>query len=333
MDAEAPLPIKEIITRFLEGHASEEEIAQLHEWVKQDDANRQYFYEINDAYQASITLPRYNQPKINTAWDQLSKGLNTPGLVQHPAVPKSNRYTFLLKVAASITLLALTGLAIILLLRDFTAAPSVVYNAGGNSMRIRLPDSSFVWLNRNSTLEYAASFGAEHREVLLTGEAFFDVRKNNHPFVVKTNHIQVHVKGTKFNVKAYATDAATKTTLAEGKIELLIDGNQSRYVMHPGDQITLDSDHNKVVRKKVNPANFSAWKEEQLTFDGTPLRDIILQLESRFNVNIVPDANVSLNERLSITVEDETLDEVLDLIQQVSRVKVHKDKNTIVLTQ
>jgi len=334
MNEEAPQPIQEIITRFLEGHASEEDVETLYTWVQESEANRHYFHEMNNTYQASVTLARYNQPKINAAWEQLAEDIQASGrTVAHPALKRRPKPSIFLKIAASVTLLAAAGTLLFMLSKFAGRQSPVVYNAGENNMRILLPDSSFVWLNRHSTLEYAPSFGTTNREVHLKGEAFFDVRKNkNQPFIVKAENIQVLVRGTKFNVQAYTAEPSIKTTLEEGKIELYVSGMASHFVMRPGDQITLDTEANKVSRKKVNPANFSAWKEEQLSFDSAPLRDIILQLENRYKVNIVADSTVALNERMSITIEDETLEEVLGLIQDVSTIRARRDGNNIVLT-
>jgi len=334
MNEETSHPIQDLITRFLEGNASEADVAVLYAWVQESEENRLYFHEMNNTYQASVTLARYNQPKINAAWEQLAGNLQASGrTVPHPATIPQTKPSRWLKVAASISLLAMAGTLLFMLTKPFASQRgTVVYNAGENNMRILLPDSSFVWLNRHSTLEYATAFGAQNREVHLKGEAFFDVRKSKQPFIVKAENIQVLVKGTKFNVQAYTSEPDVKTTLEEGKIELYVKGMASRFVMRPGDQITFDSDANKVSRRKVNPANFSAWKEEQLVFDGTPLRDILLQLENRFKVNIAADSTVALDERLTITIENETLDEVLGLIQDVSRVKARKEGNKIILT-
>lgn len=335
MNEEAPQPIQEIITRFLEGHASEADVEILYAWVQESEANRNYFHEMNNTYQASVTLARYNQPKINAAWEQLAQDIQASGrTVEHPALnshPKASRF---LKIAASVSLLAVAGTLLFLLSKKYvTPQNTIVYNAGENNMRILLPDSSFVWLNRHSTLEYAPTFGAANREVRLKGEAFFDVRKNkNQPFIVKAENIQVLVRGTKFNVQAYTAEPAIKTTLEEGKIELYVNGMASHFVMQPGDQITLDTEANKVSRSKVNPADFSAWKEEQLAFDSAPLRDIILQLENRYKVNIVADSTVALDERMSITIENETLEEVLGLIQDVSTIRARRDGAKIILT-
>ena len=204
-----------------------------------------------------------------------------------------------------------------------------VRNAEGTNTRIVLPDNSVVWLNTNSSLEYPPAFGNTAREVTLKGEAFFDIEKGSKPFIVKTGNVQVHVKGTRFNVQAYKEEDSVKTTLEEGRVELHIKGKDSFYVMNPGDQITLNTKVNDVVLRKVNPSNFSAWKEERLVFENTRLADIAARIENRYKVKISIAPSIGYRERLTMTIEHETLDEVLEMIRLSSRLKIKKDNNEI----
>src|SRR5258705_1291820 len=71
--------------------------------------------------------------------------------------------------------------------------------------KVQLPDGTQVWLNANSQLLYnSENFGKDERTVNLTGEAFFDVTKNEKiPFVIHAGVVKITVKGTALNVKAY----------------------------------------------------------------------------------------------------------------------------------
>lgn len=94
--------------------------------------------------------------------------------------------------------------------------------AYGSKTTIELPDSSVVVLNSGSSLSYPDKFETESRTVILNGEAFFEVKKNQHrPFFVKTKDITIRVLGTKFNVKSYPDEITTETTLVSGKVEIL----------------------------------------------------------------------------------------------------------------
>src|SRR5690606_35590754 len=87
--------------------------------------------------------------------------------------------------------------------KDNITEPSYIeyFSPLGSRSFVQLADGSKVWLNSGSTLKYQNSFGINNRELLLTGEAFFEVEKNpDLPFKVKTSEIDNIALGTQFNV-------------------------------------------------------------------------------------------------------------------------------------
>lgn len=322
--------MKEIITRFLQGVATEEEIKDLHAWLEDDELNRIYFDEVNTAYQASVTLNFYSQQKTDSAWNKITQKVKLENGRPEKNAQHALRLSFAMRMAASVCLIIVAGyFTFKLVSKREQVQNSIAINAQGKNMRVVLPDGTLVWLNSNSSLEYASVFGNEQREVILKGEAFFDVRKNAKPFIVKAGSIQVHVKGTKFNVQAYKEDQSIKTTLEEGKIELLVEGRNLE--MKPGDQVTVNTKLGKITSHQVNPSNFSAWKEEQLHFDNASLIEILTKLENRYKVTIEADSTIAMQEHLTMTIENESLDEVLHFIGMSSRLKVERKDKKIFL--
>jgi transmembrane sensor len=326
--------IKEVILRFLEGDATAEETTFLRHWLDQSETNRQYFDEVNTTFQATVTLNRFNHRKVDDAWTRLSQRIGTdkPATLAPPA--KIIRLHLALKVAAAVLLLAVSGfLTYGLLPVQDEALPmaSIVRSARGSNTRILLPDGSIVWLNANSTLEYPSQFGETSREVKLRGEGFFDVHKGIKPFIVHAEDLLVKVKGTRFNVEAYTNAQTMKTTLEEGKVELQVADQQDIYTMKPGDQIVVNKKNAGVTRTQVDPTDFSAWKEEKLVFDNVPLDNIVSKLENRYKVSILVESIGAKRERISMTVEHETLDEVLEMIRLSSQLRIKKERNKIIL--
>jgi transmembrane sensor len=329
-----PQNIQEIILRFLEGNASEDEAATLLTWLKEDKTNREYFDELNTAFQSSVTVNRVNHQKTDDAWKKLSESTEiNKTLTRELSSNRSRTIYTTLKIAASVCLLIISGFLVVYNLptESILHPGTRVYTAIGNNTRVLLPDSSVVWLNVNSTLEYPSEFGSASRDVVLKGEAFFDVKKGSKPFTVRTDNFFIKVKGTRFNVEAFNNVPTVKTTLEEGKVELQVEGKNNIYTMTPGDQVILDTEQKAVTLKRVDPSNFSAWKEEKLVFDNTPLEDIISKLENRFRVKITIDSRLARRERISMTIEQENIDEVLDFIQLSSRLKIKKEKNEIIM--
>lgn len=325
---------RELILRFLEGSASAQDILTLRSWLEQSEANRQYFDEVNTTFQATVTLNRFNHHKVDNAWTALSQRIAAENQDTPVKASRTAWLSPLVGIAASVCLLAVSAFLIFQQWpqqQNIKAHGSIVRNSNGTNTRILLPDGSIVWLNTNSTLEYPAQFGEASREVILKGEGFFDVRKGSKPFIVHAEQLSVQVKGTRFNVEAYSDSPIISTTLEEGKVELLVPDQEEVYVMKPGDQIVVNKSYDRITRNQVNPANFSAWKEDRLVFDNVPLDEIISKLENRYRVDILIESMGARRERMSMTIERETLDEVLDMIRLSSRLRVKKEKSRVVL--
>ncbi len=100
-------------------------------------------------------------------------------------------------------------------------AYSEIYSPLGTRTMFYLPDGSSGWLNGGSYLEFPTQFSGKTREVLLDGEAYFDVvTDSKKPFVVRGEHTDVLAYGTSFNVQAYREDPEIRVTLVSGKIRL-----------------------------------------------------------------------------------------------------------------
>ncbi|MEO5976911.1 MAG: FecR domain-containing protein [Chryseolinea sp.] len=326
--------IEEIITRFLEGESSDHDIDILHNWLHESVENRRYFDEINLAFQASITLNRFNQQRIDDGWRQLQgRILKGQGKSLQPLSVSNSicRNTYLIAASVTITLAVISYLLISSFDSIHTNQRTIISSSKASNTHIILPDSSDVWLNVNSTLEYTNEFGRDSRVVILKGEAYFDIKKNQaKPFIVQTEDMDVRVKGTRFNVEAGVNGKTTRTTLEEGKVDLYVRRNNQSYVMKPGDQITIETDRSEVMHKKVNPSYFTAWKENILVFDNASLEEIIGKLENRYRVSISADKSL-LSERFTLTIEQESFDEVLVLIELSSSLKSKKKNGQIIL--
>lgn len=313
---DTPHHIQKIITKFLQKEASDEELNILKQWLDADQNNVLQFEKINDTFQSVITVTRFNAGKTDGAWKNLSERITKENETSTVLIPSRSRVW--LKVAASVTLLA-ASYFLIKFIKDtkeeLTPNQTLVQNSKSNKTRLLLPDSSVVFLNANSTLEYSNDFGKNSRTVKLHGEGFFDVRKGKHDFIVTTQNLSIQVKGTKFNVSSADLDETEKTTLEEGHVVLQVKGKSATYDMKPGDQIMFHAPSKKVIRKKVNPYYYSAWKEDHLHFENTPLSDIVLQLENRYKVNITIDSTLARREWITMTIEDESIEEVLQLIK------------------
>lgn len=156
----------------------------------------------------------------------------------------------------------------------------------GGEYKITLPDGSRVWLNSGSELRYAASNRQEVREVVLSGEAYFEVTASEKPFVVNTRDASVRVLGTSFNVSAYPDEAYMSATLAEGRVEVLSGRTQQSVILAPGDQANV-LQSGAIEIRQVDPELYIGWKDELFIFNNEDFGTIMRKLSRWYDVEIV----------------------------------------------
>lgn len=161
------------------------------------------------------------------------------------------------------------------------------FTAFGERSKIVLPDSSIVWLNGGSSLIYPSKFLSAERNVCLTGEAFFDVKKDaKRPFTVDINKMKLKVLGTTFNVFSYPNNPQITATLETGKLQISVADEKKPYVLTPNEQLVLDAKTGAVEVRSVKATDYSVWRVPALYFEEAKLIYALQQIERAYNVKI-----------------------------------------------
>jgi len=212
-----------------------------------------------------------------------------------------------------IVCLAIVGEAIAWLIRPTdhrTPAPVVAALTKSSTERseykyLLLPDSTQVWLNASSTLEFPQHFKTDKREVTLSGEAYFDVRHSeNAPFIIHTGKIATTVLGTSFNIKAYPDRQHIIVSVSTGKVKVSYN-NTSLATLIKGQQVKVNSQLNTVEEKKIAPAEVAAWQKGNMSYDDEALEDIVADMERLYNVKIRIDNDAIRTLRVSTSFRRE----------------------------
>jgi ferric-dicitrate binding protein FerR (iron transport regulator) len=154
-----------------------------------------------------------------------------------------------------------------------------------------LPDGSQVWLNAASSLRFPTTFAGKERRVEITGEVYFEVAKNKAmPFIVSVYGAEIQVLGTHFDVMAYNDEPAFKTTLLEGSVKFVKDGNYT--MLKPGQQSQLTKSGQLKVVSNVNLTTEVAWKNGFFDFEGLNFETIARQLSRWYNVEVIYDKKI-----------------------------------------
>jgi len=204
----------------------------------------------------------------------------------------------------------------------------------GKKSMIMLSDGTKVWLNAGSQLIYPSVFSEKTRQVMLVGEAFFDVAKNTEkPFVVRTTEVSIHVLGTRFDISAYPEDKLIQTVLVEGKVNLMYSGkgilNREYSVeMRPNQMVVVNKSTGESRSQTVDISKFVSWKDGMLEFEKVDLVRALKQVERYYNIRIqLTDpliGSFKLSGKLDLKEEPE---EVLNVIKLTVPIDWQKKSN------
>ena len=153
----------------------------------------------------------------------------------------------------------------------------------GGQYHLILTDGTNVWLDAASSIKFPTVFNGANRDVEITGEAYFEVAHNQAmPFRVRSGNQMVEVLGTHFNINAYDTESAVKTTLLEGSVK--VSSGSSNIIIKPGQQAALIN--NELVVRKVDTEEAIAWKEGMFRFTDEKLESIMRKISRWYDVDI-----------------------------------------------
>jgi len=220
----------------------------------------------------------------------------------------------------------------------------------GGQYKVQLPDGTNVWLNSTSSIRYPTSFPNHERKVEITGEAYFEVTRDEaKPFVVQVDNIETKVLGTHFNINSYMNEESVKITLLEGKVVVALQGdtqakNNEFLVLKPGQQaLALPISHSpfdKVSSKMqslslvndVNVAEVIAWKNGFFSFNQADLTTVLRQLERWYDIDVRFAGNIPVRRFSGELSRDLSLSQVISVLSEMD-VKFRIEGKTLTVIQ
>ncbi|MET6996443.1 FecR family protein [Chitinophaga defluvii] len=307
--------LTELIERYLEGTATQEEREKVEQWYAGFDDYTANFYN-GDAAKIAASA----QKSLALIRQQLSAAP-----ARQPVQMK--RRMGWTRIAAAAVVLLFAGVATYFFLyTPRVSARIIVKNAAGQVRQVLLPDSSVVWLNSHSEIQYLPDFSDTAREVFLSGEGFFEIRpESKRPFLVHCQEITTRVLGTSFNVNAYRELDTMAITLLTGKVAISSSGKVLG-VLAPDQQLSYYRTSGKVVTAQVSADALGAWKEGKLQFDDCSMEQIATTLERWYGYKFSFEYDQLKKCRYSASFENTIpLKDLLDILRQVSNVQYDLD--------
>lgn len=318
------------------------------EWVKRPDPENEKYWQswiaenrvsedlIREARNVILGIEKTNRsfsPEyLNSLWDRLNIRISekeTPvrRKLIHFTSPKT-----LYGIAASIAFVVIAAVTL-LLIRNATSVET--YASGYGEIRsVYLPDSSLITLNSNSSITYTRFKEGKAREVWLTGEAYFKVRKGKmqETFTVYTSNYDIEVLGTEFNV--LDRSRVSEVVLSSGKILLKnFEYSDAReMILKPGDLVRVDQ-AGELVKKEVNPSEYKAWTDGKLRFHKTALQDVIKKINELYDLDIrFADRELAkLTYTGTLILASDTPEVLLELLKESFDIEAKRQGKKIIL--
>jgi len=280
--------LQEAMVDFCSGKLNREQANELLQWIEKSDDHRKVFNEFCETWRMSGFL---NDDDFDSekAFRTVKLSINERGLRPLRSKYLKIRTNFFFKIAATLLFLVISG-SIYNIIKGFisnTESAISYYEAvapKGSRAFIKMPDGSSIWLNADTRLKYTNKFGETDREIILEGEAYFDVEISDKglPFKVITSDISITALGTAFNVKSYNDESVIETTLEEGSLQIEAIGraldtrDNQPVVLTPNQSAVFSKGKDIVSVSNSRPEDFSEAKdvETYINEELNPLKNI-----------------------------------------------------------
>ncbi len=196
----------------------------------------------------------------------------------------------------------------------------------GYTYNIYLSDSTEVMLNAGSSLKFPSRFSGESREVILTGEALFKVRKSDKPFIVNVDDKYIKVYGTTFNINSYDL-SNIETVLIEGSVGVGAQ-NMQEIMVKPNQMATLNTDSNGGITsdvKNINVDDYLGWSEGYFRYVDSSFLKFIRDIAIWYNVEIDFDEAIFDGSEITLSISKTySFDQLMKVVETIKNVKLIK---------
>lgn len=305
----------ELIVRCVAGEASEEECNELQERIRVSESLSNHYLVIKNIWDNSVPSDYFDSENLATSYDKVLHRIQKNR--SHNKLALAFR---IIQRIAAVLFLPLLAFSCYLFFNGknetstFSAITQEITSMPGTRIYTVLPDSSEVWINGGSCIEYSQNVNTGHRMISLKGEACFKVvHDKQHPFIVTTSTLEIEATGTEFNVCSYETDSLTTVTLTEGSV--IVSDSIVETEMSAGQTIVYNKNL-KISRLYLgNTDKNTAWRHGRLVFKNETLANVYKRIGQIYGIEF--DVDGKLRDVLFYATFDEaSLEQILALIKK-----------------
>ncbi len=315
-----------LIIKHLSGEATTDEEQLITGWLNENETNQKQFNDTKSAWELAHEKldPEVAVINVENEWQRISSTINFEeknNVVEF--IPKKEKSSFnWLKIAAAIIIFATIGS----ILYFFNQPKATELVATNNIIENKLPDGSNIALKEKSSIVYNEEYNQLARKVVLKGEAYFEVTPNKEkPFIVDAGTITVKVLGTSFLVKNDEQQNLSEVIVTEGKVLVYnTENKQDSVVITAGQKASFEEKSTTLIKGENLDPNYMAWKTKNFNFDNTSLDEVVKTINHAYNSNIVLENKKLSYCRLTLSLESQSLESILKVLEVTLNIKVNR---------
>jgi transmembrane sensor len=306
------------LVKFLLSEADADEQQQVKQWLAADDANTAYYTKLKKIWDESQQLTSTMTVDENRAWKKFQQRI-------HPGVRRRSTFGWVRIAAVLVILLGIGFLTYQAFNNRVKETTTVAQQAPLNDI---LPDGSVVTINKGSSISYPSKFKGKTRRVALKGEAFFNVTPNKEkPFVISINDVQITVVGTSFNVKSI--NGNTEVVVETGIVRVAKDGKTVELKAH--EKLLAEAKDSVMVKEESKDQLYKYYRTKEFVCDDTPLWKLVQVINEAYNSHVVIGNSALRDMTITTTFNNESLEQVLNVISITFNIKVVRQGDAIIL--
>lgn len=306
---------EEILVRFLNNQSSKEEEKQVMEWLNDPDSEKEIVRVLHRRWRRGEVKELSEEKKLVLLDKIHAKTLGEEkkqkkSLVSIPAWRWGRSVAAFLLFAFSLYFLfeeimsdknkeVVTEKRIDIIEKEVEA---------GKKLRLTLPDQTKVTINSLSKVSFAFDYGIRDREILLEGEAFFEITPDkDRPFKVRTGTVVTTALGTAFN--AYSRGDAVEIALTEGAV--VVSDETKEVKLSPGEMANYDFLLG-LTTSTFDIEKVTAWKEGSVSYKNKRFGEILDILSDWYGVGFIVHKEINKNRTVSGGFNNQSLELVLE---------------------
>ncbi|MDR2627416.1 MAG: FecR domain-containing protein [Dysgonamonadaceae bacterium] len=310
-----------LVSKILSGEADEKEKDLLRKMLRKSDEDALLYHRIKEYWDAAVVLQKDASGNFE---EKLREQMKHAARKNHT---RNTRLSFFHKAAAVFLLLLSCSI-----FYYYQTHPTHHYTYATQEAIADyvLEDGTKIKLNKHSSITFTSDFGKKNRMVNLSGEAFFDVRKDDGKiFTIHSQGTKTKVLGTTFNLKSDEQSKNVTLTLALGSVRF--EAGKCNVILKPQDEIIYNTSTGSYRTQATDLQYNTAWTTGRYIYTDIPFGEFVKKLEHiyRFTIRIKHPEIANKNISASFIAE-QPVEEILSALKDELRFKYNMiDLSTI----